>query len=434
MRIPPSHANAARLYGPEFASDPAEVYARIRLEHGRVAPVLLEGDVPAWLVLAFREVHHVTSNPQIFRRSSRLWNLWDEIPADWPITPLMTPAPSVIYAEGAERQRRSGAVSDVFEATDRIELSRVCERTADQLIDAFSGDGKADLIAQYAMQLPLIVLSRLYGLPEPEIPGMTADLLVMSTATDSAAVEANQRVMARMAQVVKDHRENPGAGSLTGRLVRHAAGLTDDELLVDMFVLMIFGQAPTADWIGNTLRLMLVDDEFSLALQGGRSSVDEALNEVLWKDTPIQQAIGRFPVQDCELAGRRIGKGDMLILALASANADPQVGPGAFGNMGSNRAHMSFSHGEHACPVGVPEVAEIIARTAVEVLLDRIPDVRLAVPGDMPRWRQTSIMRGLESLPVVFTPAVMPLLPLRLLPCCCLYGARGFGSNDNRDD
>src|SRR5215469_13143537 len=196
MRIPPSHANAARLYGPEFAFDPAEVYTRIRHEHGRVAPVLLEGDVPAWLVLAFREVHHVTSNPRLFRRSSRLWNLWDQIPADWPIAPLMTPAPSVIYAEGADRQRRSGAVSDVFEATDRIELARVCERTADQLIDEFSGDGNADLIAQYALRLPSMVISRLYGLPEPEIPGMTADLLVMSTATDTAAVEANQRVMA----------------------------------------------------------------------------------------------------------------------------------------------------------------------------------------------------------------------------------------------
>jgi cytochrome P450 len=405
MRIPPTHVNAARLYGPEFALDPAEVYTGIRREHGRVAPVLLEGDVPAWLVLAYREIHHVTSNPQLFSRSSRLWNLWDQIPPDWPIAPLMTPAPSVIYAEGADRQRRSDAISDAFEATDRIELSRVCEQTADQLIDAFAGDGKADLIAQYAMRLPIVAISRLYGFPESEIPGMTADLLVMSTATDTAAVDANQRVMARMAQLVKDHRAKPGT-SLTGRLVKHPAALTDDELIVDMFVLMIFGQAPTADWIGNTLRLMLVDDQFSLTLQGGRSSVDEALNEVLWKDTPIQQAIGRYPTQDCELAGWRIGKGDMLILALASANADPQVDPGAFGNIGANRAHMSFSHGEHACPVGVPEVAEVIARTAVEVLLDRIPDVELAVPGEMPRWKQTSIMRGLESLPVIFTPTV----------------------------
>jgi cytochrome P450 len=171
-----------------------------------------------------------------------------------------------------------------------------------------------------------------------------------------------------------------------------------------MFVLIIFAQAPTTDWIGNTMRLMLIDDHFSLTLQGGRTSVDQALNEVLWKDTPIQQAIGRWPLQDYELGGQRIGRGDMLVLGLASANADPQVRPGSFGNMGANRAHMSFSHGEHACPVGAPEIAEGIARTAVEVLLDRIPDVELAVPADLLRWKETSIMRGLESLPVTFTP------------------------------
>jgi cytochrome P450 len=173
---------------------------------------------------------------------------------------------------------------------------------------------------------------------------------------------------------------------------------------VDMFVLLIFGQAPSTDWIGNTLRLMLIDDHFSLTLQGGRSSVDQALNEVLWKDTPIQQAIARYPTQDYELAGQRIAKGDMLILGLASANADPQVRPESFGNIGANRAHMSFSHGDHACPVGAPEIAEGMTRTAVEVLLDRIPDVELAIPADLLRWKETSIMRGLESLPVTFTP------------------------------
>jgi cytochrome P450 len=405
MRIPPAHANAVRLYALEFALDPAEIHARIRREHGRVAPVLLEGDVPAWLVLAYREMHHVTSNPHIFSRSSRFWNLWDQIPHDWPLMPLVAPQASLVYAEGTDRQRRSGAVGDVLEATSRIELSRVCERTADQLINAFAGDGKADLIAQYARQLPIMVVSRLYGLPESQVHGMTADVLTVTTAVGAGVIEANQRNVTRMAQLVKENRENPGSG-LAGRLVRHSAGLTDDELMMDMSVLMLFGQAPTSDWIGNTLRLMLIDDDFSLTLQGGRSSVDQALNEVLWKDTPIQQTFGRWLTQDYELAGQRVRKGDMLLLGLASANADPQVRPDSLANVGANRAHMSFSHGEHACPVGAPEIAETIARTAVEVILDRIPDIELAVPADTLRWKESSVMRGLESLPVTFTPGI----------------------------
>jgi len=110
------------------------------------------GDVPAWLVLAYREMHHVTSNPHIFSRISQLWNLWDEIPADWPLLPMVAPHASLVSSNDNDHQRRSGAVGDALEATDRIDLSRTCERTADQLINAFAGDGKADLIAQYALQ------------------------------------------------------------------------------------------------------------------------------------------------------------------------------------------------------------------------------------------------------------------------------------------
>jgi len=177
------------------------------------------------------------------------------------------------------------------------------------------------------------------------------------------------------------------------------AGIESDELVV-----MAAAQQPTANWIGNTLRLMLIDDQFSLTLQGGRSSASQALNEVLWKDTPTQNFIGRYAVQDCELGGRRIRQGDLLVLGLAAANADPQVHPGSFADSGINRAHMSFGHGEHGCPFPAPELAEVIARTAVEVLLDRIPDVQLAVAPDDLQWRPSLWMRGLFALPVRFTP------------------------------
>ena len=167
---------------------------------------------------------------------------------------------------------------------------------------------------------------------------------------------------------------------------------------------MAAAQQPTANWIGNTLRLMLIDDQFSLTLQGGRSSADQALNEVLWKDTPTQNFIGRFAVQDCELGGHRIRRGDLLVLGLAAANVDPQVHPRSFADSGSNRAHMSFGHGEHGCPFPAPELAEVIAKAAVEVLLDRIPDVQLGAAASSLGWRPSLWMRGLFALPVTFSP------------------------------
>jgi cytochrome P450 len=124
----------------------------------------------------------------------------------------------------------------------------------------------------------------------------------------------------------------------------------------------------------KTIFVSLQSAHTLLALQGGRSSADQALNEVLWKDTPTQNFIGRWAVQDCELGGHRIRRGDLLALGLAAANVDPQVHPRSFADSGANRAHMSFGHGEHGCPFPAPELAEVIAKAAVEVLLDRIPD------------------------------------------------------------
>jgi cytochrome P450 len=404
MLLPPSHQNAVRLYGPEFAADPAAVYQDVRREYGRVAPVLLDGDVPAWFVLGYREVHHVTSNPQVFGRDSRRWNLRDQIPEDWPLAPFVAWAPSVLHCEGAEHRRRAGAISDALDAIDRSELARICERTADSLIDAFADDGEADLIRQYAQRVPITVVARLFGIPEADIPALVTDIETAGTEGDDA-MAAHMRAIGRIAQLIKERRTETGTG-LPARLIAHPAALTDEELTMDMHMVMVGAQQPTADWIGNTLRLMLMDDQFSLTLQGGRSSADQALNEVLWKDTPIQNLVGRWAAQDYELGGRRIGKGDLLVLGLAAANADPQVRPASFADVNANRAHMSFAHGEHSCPFAAPEIAQIIARTAIEVLLDRAPDTELAVRAEDLQWRPSAWMRGLYSLPVTFTPAV----------------------------
>jgi cytochrome P450 len=164
-------------------------------------------------------------------------------------------------------------------------------------------------------------------------------------------------------------------------------------------------QENTANWIGNTLRLMLTDDRFALTLSGGRSSVGQALNEVLWEDTPVKAAPGRWAIQETELGGQTIRAGDVVIVGLAGASADPRVRPAVHGDSGGNHAHLAFGTGDHGCPHPAPELAEVIAQTAIEVVLDRLPDVRLAVPEDELEWRPAFHVRGLSALPVRFTPA-----------------------------
>jgi cytochrome P450 len=402
----PAHPDAAPLYGPRFQTDPAELYREMRKRHGPVAPVLLDGDVPAWLVLGYREVHYVTGNPNLFARDSRRWNAWHRVPPDWPLLTLLGYQPSMLFAEGTEHQRRSEAVNEALAAADQFEVRANCERVADELIDAFAGRGEADLVAGYADQIPLPVLARVVGLPESEIMGVVQDMNLSVYGDGAEALEAFERNHGRVGRLVSLRREIPGTDAAS-RLIAHPAGLTDKEIAEDLVVIMGAGQLPTACWIGNTLRLMLTDDRFALTLAGGRRSVGQALTEVLWADTPTQNMAGRFAVRDTQLGGHHIRAGDLLILGLAAANHDPQVRPDSYADSGGNQAHMSFSHGEHRCPHAGQELAEVIAETAIEVLLDRLPDVTLAVADDALGWRPSPWMRGLTALPVQFTPAYM---------------------------
>lgn len=324
----PAHADAAPLYGPRFQTDPSQVYQELRERYGPVAPVEVGGGVPAWLVLGYRELQLVTGRPKLFGRDSKRWNAWPDIPEDWPLTPMVAPLPSMLYTEGEEHRRRAGAVTDALAGVDPYEVRKHCEEVADRLVDGFSGRGECDLVAEYADRLPLLVLCRIFGIDEDETPVLIRSILDVLDG-GPAALDAQHRMARSMIDLVAAKHENPGA-DVPSRMLAHPAGLTDEELMRDLTVLMVAGHQPTANWISNALRLMLTDDRFASALSGGRRSVSQALSEVLWEDTPTQIFAGRWATGDTQLGGRRIAAGDMVLLGLAAANQDPAVrGPRA---------------------------------------------------------------------------------------------------------
>ncbi|WP_405483345.1 cytochrome P450 [Streptomyces sp. NBC_00009] len=401
----PAHSGAVALSGLEYQQTPSELYRSLRREHGAIAPVLLDGDIPAWLVLGYPEVTYVTSHDELFARDSRRWNQWEHIPADWPLMPFVGYQPSVLFTEGAEHQRRAGVITQALEAVDQFELARDCERIADQLIDAFAGSGRAELMAAFAHALPMRAAVQFCGMPagSTDTEQLVDDLRIsLDAAEGDDPVAAYGRVGARIQQLVKEKRESPGP-DVTSRMLAHPAGLTDEEVVQDLISVIAAAQQPTANWVCNTLRLLLTDERFALNVSGGRLSVGQALNEVLWLDTPTQNFIGRWAVRDTQLGGRQIRAGDCLVLGLAAANTDPQIWPDS--QVGAeNSAHLSFSNGEHRCPYPAPLLADVIARTAVETLLERLPDLVLAMEPQELTWRPSIWMRGLTALPVQFTP------------------------------
>ena len=391
------------LSGPRFQTEPARLYREMRRDHGAVTPVVLDGDIPAWLVLGYRELHQVTGDPVLFSRDSELWNQWDRIPDDWPLLPMIgRKQPSILYTVGERHRERAAMISEALEAVNPSELRAYAERFADELIDAVCAEGETDIIGNYAMLLPVRVLARLYGFSDEQGPGLVTALNDMIDGRERA-IEGQTHLAGSMFQLLADRRAEP-ADDVVSRMLANRSGFTDEEIAQDLMVMMAAGHQPTADWIGNSLRLMLTDGRFAASLFGGRNSVADAMNEVLWEDTPTQNVAGRWASRDTQLGGRRVRAGDLLLLGLQGANSDPQVRTDGSTLTGGNSAHFSFGHGEHRCPFPAQEVAEVIARTGIEVVLDRLPDIDLAVPADSLTRRPSPWLRGLTALPVRFTP------------------------------
>ncbi|MCO6010804.1 cytochrome P450 [Actinoallomurus purpureus] len=394
-----AHSGAVPLYGPRFAGGTEELYREMRRDHGPVVPVLLEGGDPAWLVIGYREAHRVLTDGRLFAREPYRSHGPDYVP---PQAVGYTPG-MLMFLDGPVHARRVGAITAALAEVDQFGLQADCERFADRLIDAFAAGGEVELMEQYAYRMPVLVMGGVLGLPDSELMGVAQDMKTMSDGREDA-IDAFGRFFATMARLIEIKRAQPGLDVMS-RLLGLATDVTDDELIQDILVVIYGSQENTAHWIGNTLRLLLTDDRFALTLAGGRRSVGQALNEVLWEDTPVKTSPGRWATRDIELGGRIIRSGDVIIVGLAGANADPQVRPAVHGDSGGNHAHLAFGAGDHGCPHPAPELAEVMAQTAIEVLLDRLPDIRLAVPEDELEWRPALHLRGLSALPVRFTPA-----------------------------
>ncbi|MFJ8648639.1 cytochrome P450 [Streptomyces sp. NPDC093546] len=402
----PAHGMAPdqlrRLYGPVAEADPGALYEALRKEHGPVAPVLLHGDLPAWLVLGHREILEVTRSPSRFTRDSRHWNQFREgrVAPDSPLRPMVEWQPNCIFVDGEEHKRLRSAVTDSLEQFDRRGIRRYVIRYTEQLVDSFAATGQADLIADFAEKLPMLVMTQLLGMPEEYGPRLVDAALDLMKGTETA-LASNDFVVSTLRTLTERKKAHPGH-DLASWFLGHEAGLTDDEVVEHLRLVLVAANETTVNLIANTLRLVLVDRRFRANLAGGHMTLPNALEQVLWDDPPLSAIPGRWATGDTVLGGKQIKAGDLIMLGLAAGNVDPQVRPDLDAPLHGNRGHVSFCSGPHECPG--QEIGRAIADTGIDTLLARLPDVSLSVAETELRWRAAWLSKRLDALPVRFTP------------------------------
>ncbi|MFI1888062.1 cytochrome P450 [Streptomyces jumonjinensis] len=408
----PSHRGArgpaaTALYGPELDGDAMpELYERLRRAHGPVAPVTIAPGIDAWLVIGHRELLRLTREEQDFSHDPRRWTLLREgrVPPDSPIMPIIGWRPALLFADGQQHRRMRTAVSEALAQINGHELRRSVRAAAERLIASFAGRREADLVPHYARKLPVQVIIELLGLDERTGQHM-AHAINGVVIANADSVNAGQRMNAVLLALIKEKRERPGE-DITSALLRHPAGLTDEEVLHNLAVMFVTGQQNTVNWISSTLRVLLCDPAFRSSLTVGHLSVDDALDLVLWRHPPGQNVPARYATRDLDFGGQRIRAGDMLLLGIAGANRDPGVLPEDGVPVVGNRSHLAFGAGPHSCPAQDP--ARLITRTAVDTIRHRLPDLELAVPESELAWVRSPWDKGLAALPVRFSEPQLP--------------------------
>ena len=374
----PSASGTGRcpMHDAGFATDPHQVYDRLR-EHAPAGPVELAPGVDATLVVGHEMALRVLQNTELFARDARRWKALNEgrIGLDSPVLPMMAYRPSCLFTDGAVHLRLRKAVVDSLARLNTTRIRRDVEPIADYLIDRFSELGRADLLGDYAKLLPLLLFNKLFGCPADIGDTVTAAVSAIFDGKD--AVRANEELTASLMELIALKRRRPD-DDVTSWLIQHPAGLTDEELKDQLVLLMGAGIEPERNLIGSSLMLLLSG-------AGARESgmlIEEAMDHVLWNQTPIANYATHYPVRDVDLGGHVAEANTPVVISFAGANADPAL----------EEARRVHSKGAH------------LATTAIERLLNALPDLELAVPEKELEWRPGPFHRALVSLPVTFSP------------------------------
>ncbi len=273
----------------------------------------------------------------------------------------------------------------------------------DEHLDALAAAGPpADLVSTFALPVPSLVICELLGVPYADRDGFqrrTARQLDLSLPVDER-LALGLEGRAYMASLVARAQADPGEDML-GMLVReHGDDLTTDELIGIGNLLLIAGHETTSNMLGlGTLALLRHPEQLAL-VRDDPDAVAPAVEELLRWLSIVHTGVARTTTTEVEIAGRRIGPGELVLCSLPAANRGHGTDPDRLDVKRGVPGHLAFGHGVHHC-LGAP-LARMEMRVAFPALLRRFPDLALAVPYEQVEFRAFHFIYGLRALPVTW--------------------------------
>jgi len=410
----PGQLDAVQL-GAGYFQDPLAYFNRMR-EEGPVTPVVLPHGDRAWMVTRYAEVRAALADPRLHKDWAGKLTSPDWVPSE--VTGYLSV--HMLNTDPPQHTRLRKLVTKAFTARRVAGLRPRVEAITASLLDAIEArvaalrdtgsEDSVDLIESFAFPLPVTVICELLGVPARDRAQFRqwSNAIVASEGEPGSFRAAGAAMYHYFTRLVAAKRaalaEDTGpADDLVSALIEardSGDSLDERELIAMLFLLLVAGHETTTNLIASGALALLTSPAELARLRRDPSLLPGAVEELLRYTNPLNHATDRFTLEPVEIGGVTIPAREWVLCATSSANRDPdRFGDPDRLNVGRDAGgHVAFGHGIHYC-LGAP-LARLEGEVAFGALFARFPGLSLAADPATLRWRPSSLIHGLEALPV----------------------------------
>jgi cytochrome P450 len=383
-----------------FFQDPHAIYPLLRAE-GPAHQVMMPLGMRAWIVTSYNEVKALLTDPGLSNDCPTT-----ELTATFPDTTAPGNAVSaklVQHMLNTDPPRHTRLRKLCADALTPHAVSRWrprIEQITDELLDRMAGHDELDFLDAFAYPLPLTVIGELMGLPAGEREPIKDWCIGIVSNDPGQNMPAAIAMAEYLTRIFRDKRKNPTDDLLSA--LAHSDGdgepPTEEEVISMAFVLLLGGHEAPAHAICNGMYALLRHPDQMALLAARPELAADAFEELLRFDGSVNMAILRRTVRPVRAGTVEIPEGEYVFLSLLSANRDGERfdDPERIDLLRPYRSHLAFGHGIHHC-VGTP-LGRLEGQIAFNRLLSRFPEISLAAQPSELHWRDSCLLRGLDSL------------------------------------
>jgi cytochrome P450 len=415
------------IASPAFKADPYTFYAQLRAR-APVHRMRLPTRETGWLITRYDDVVKVLKDERLVKDPLRALTPAQIARQRWFRKVFKALKRNMLDADPPDHTRLRALVSKAFTPGLVEQMRERIQQLTDDLLDAVQDRGRMDLIHDYAQPLPTTIIAELLGVPVQDrhrFHRWSNSLLSAAVSTWGLvkAIPGGWALMRYIRKIIQKRRSNPQDDLISAliRVEQAADSLSEDELMAMVFLLLVAGHETTVNLIGNGMLALLEHPEQWEKLRRDPALIRPAVEELLRYTSPVDMATERYTRQEVTISEVTIPQGEMVFAVLASANRDERqfANPDTLDITREPNKHLAFGLGTHFC-LGAP-LARLEGQIAINTLLRRLPDLRLAVSPDHLPWRGGLLLRGVESLPVAFDTRPHTRKRHSRLPLICFF-------------